>query len=89
MISSAEPPARRLLTVEEAALVLALGTTKVYELMGIGALPFVLIGRSRRIPAVAIERFIVDELARQGFTSDTSVSDLPGRLARKRCGLED
>ena len=47
-----------LLTVEEAAERLSIGRTKAYELMATGALQSVTIGRSRRIPAEALEPFV-------------------------------
>ena len=47
-----------LLTPEEAAEVLSIGRTTVYELMSSGALRSVSIGRSRRVPARALEEFV-------------------------------
>lgn len=47
-----------LLTVEDAAQALALGRTKVYELVESGALRSVKIGRSRRIPVQALGEFV-------------------------------
>ena len=47
-----------LLTDEGAAQALALGRTKVYELVESGALRSVKIGRSRRIPAHALREFV-------------------------------
>ena len=47
-----------LLTVEDAAQALALGRSKVYELVESGALRSVKIGRSRRIPVQALGEFI-------------------------------
>lgn len=48
-----------LLTVEDAAQALALGRTKVYELVESGALRSVKIGRSRRIPVQALHEFVL------------------------------
>jgi excisionase family DNA binding protein len=50
-----------LLTPEEVANVLSIGRSKVYELMGCGALGSVRIGGSRRVSVEALNRFI-DEL---------------------------
>lgn len=50
-----------LLTPEEVAKVLSIGRSKVYELMGCGALGSVRIGGSRRVSVEALNRFI-DEL---------------------------
>ena len=47
-----------LLTVEDAARALALGRTKVYELVESGAMRSVKIGRSRRIPVQALGEFV-------------------------------
>lgn len=47
-----------LLTVREAAAVLAIGRTSVYELIGSGAIAVVHIGRSTRIPVASIRDFV-------------------------------
>jgi excisionase family DNA binding protein len=47
-----------LLTITEAATVLAIGRTTVYELIGSGDLDVVHIGRSSRIPVDAIHEFV-------------------------------
>jgi excisionase family DNA binding protein len=47
-----------LLTIQEAAAVLRLGRSKVYELVSTGRLASVSIGRARRIPAEAIAEFL-------------------------------
>ena len=47
-----------LLKIEEAARVLSLGRSKTYQLVMEGAIPSIHIGRSRRIPAAALERWI-------------------------------
>lgn len=49
---------RRLLTVREAAQVLGVGRTTVYELIASDELEVVHIGRSARIPTAAIDDFI-------------------------------
>ena len=53
---------KTLYTVAEAATTLGLSRSKLYGLMGRGYLPYVLIGRSRRIPAQAIMAFVQDLL---------------------------
>jgi excisionase family DNA binding protein len=55
-------PQERLLTVKEVAGMLAIGRTTVYELIARGEIPAVKIGRARRIPSSAIDRFIADRL---------------------------
>ena len=47
-----------LLTVPEAARRLALSRAKVYELLSAGLLGSVTIGRARRVPLAACEKFI-------------------------------
>ena len=47
-----------LLTVPEAAAMLAIGRTAVYALIGSGAIAVVHIGRSARIPVASIREFV-------------------------------
>jgi excisionase family DNA binding protein len=47
-----------LLTPVEAARVLGIGRTKVYELMAAGVLDSVKIGTARRVPAPALAEFV-------------------------------
>ena len=47
-----------LLTVPEAAKALALGRTKVYELIGAGEIEVIHIGRAVRVPAEAVTGFV-------------------------------
>ena len=56
-----------LLTPVQVAEVLGLGRSKIYDLMGQGRLPFVLIDTARRVPRACVEEFIQNELRRQGF----------------------
>ena len=49
---------RLLLRPEEAAEVLGLGRSKIYELMGTGAIESVRIGGCRRVPMAALDAFI-------------------------------
>lgn len=51
-------PPRDLITVEEVAERLAVPHRKIYSLMEVGALPYVRIGRSRRILVADLEDFI-------------------------------
>jgi len=48
----------RLLTVRQAAQVLGLGRSTVYELIAAGELETVSIGRSRRVPLDALRAFV-------------------------------
>jgi len=59
-----------LLKIEDAARVLSLGRSKTYQLVMEGAIPSIHIGRSRRIPVAALERWI-DERTREAETDRT------------------
>ena len=52
-----------LLTPEDAAELLAVGRTKLYELLRTGAIESVRIGAARRVPAAALTAY-VDQLRR-------------------------
>jgi excisionase family DNA binding protein len=47
-----------LYTPEGAAEMLGIGRSKIFELLADGSLPSVRIGRSRRIPAAALEAYV-------------------------------
>ncbi len=53
-----DPRHKVLLTPEEAAARLGIGRTRAFSLIGSGELESVLIGRSRRVPAAAVEAFV-------------------------------
>lgn len=53
-----QPTQPLLLRVDEAARLLSLGRTKVYELMSAGVLPFVKCGTARRIPLAALTQWV-------------------------------
>lgn len=63
-----------LLKPEEAAEMLSIGRSKVYELIGTGELASVRIGASRRIPAEALVEF-VSRL--RGLVTDSAAGDRP------------
>lgn len=65
-----------LLTVEDAAQALALGRTKVYELVESGALRSVKIGRSRRIPVRALDEFVAS-INECGPSKELSTDSVP------------
>jgi len=54
---------RLLLRPEEAARVLGIGRSKLFELLAAGELPVVRIGRSTRIPAPALQRWVEQHTA--------------------------
>ncbi len=51
-----------LMTIEEAARFLRLSRSTVYSMMDDGGLPFVMLGRSRRIPRRALVKLAAGEL---------------------------
>jgi len=56
-----------LLTMVDAARVLSVGRTTMYELVGAGEIEVVHIGRSARVPVAAVEEF-VERRRRRGAT---------------------
>jgi excisionase family DNA binding protein len=62
------PPALRLrllLTIPEAAASLGVSRSLVYELVQVGTITTIKIGRSRRVPVAALEDFIAQQMRRQ------------------------
>lgn len=57
-VRTAAEVAPLLLTIPQAALVLAVGRTTLYELIGAGELEAVHIGRSIRVPVDALRSFV-------------------------------
>lgn len=57
---ASQPNQPLLLRIDEAARLLGLGRSTVYELLYKGELPFVRIGAARRIPVVALNQWIAD-----------------------------
>ncbi len=51
-----------LLRPEDAAGLLSISRSRVYELMATGGLPSVVLGRSRRIPLGALQRWVEEQL---------------------------
>jgi excisionase family DNA binding protein len=58
-------PVKLLLTTAEAAEALGLCRSAVYELLLVGEIASVKIGRARRVPVKALEDFIVRRLSQQ------------------------
>jgi excisionase family DNA binding protein len=69
-----------LLTIVEAARVLSIGRTTMYELVGAGEIDVVHIGRSARVPVGALEEYV--ERQRRGGTT------VPARTSAARVKLE-
>jgi excisionase family DNA binding protein len=57
-MTTVTPPKQLLYKPENAGAILDMGRTSVYHLMATGELKSVRIGRSRRIPASALEDYI-------------------------------
>lgn len=57
---TAVPAARLLYTPTEAAEVLSVGRSTIYELMATGELTFVQVRRARKIRRTDLERFVAD-----------------------------
>ena len=62
-----------LLTMVDAARVLSVGRTTMYELVGAGEIEVVHIGRSARVPVAAVEEF-VERQRRGGATVRSTTS---------------
>ncbi len=80
-----------LLRVDEAARVLGLGRTKVYELVSSGDLPSITVGTSRRIPAEGLRRWVAGRTAAGGGSGDTptsTVTEIDGQFAQPPHGDE-
>jgi excisionase family DNA binding protein len=69
-----------LLTPEEAASQLAIGRTKVYELIREGKLESVRIGTCRRIPAQSLRTYVTELLRLEMDVMDASTSDRSFRV---------
>lgn len=63
--ASEEPPLRLLLTIPEAAASLGVSRSLVYELIHIGTIATIRIGRSRRVPVTELHDFISRQLEQQ------------------------
>jgi excisionase family DNA binding protein len=66
-----------LLTITEAAFLLGMGRSFVYELVKSGELPSIKLGRARRIPASALEAFIASRLTSSEGSALEPAPDCP------------
>ena len=62
---------RALYKVEDAAALLSVSKSRVYELIRSGQLQAVTVGRSRRVPGVAVDAY-VERLMREGDRGDAA-----------------
>ncbi len=51
-----------LLKVEAAAKLLSLGRTKMYELIAVGDVPVIRLGRSVRVPTASLKQWVEDRV---------------------------
>ena len=58
-----DPVRKLLLTPTDAAAMLSVSRTKLYELLASGAIASVKVGGSRRVPVGAVEAYVADLLA--------------------------
>ncbi|MFD7978821.1 helix-turn-helix domain-containing protein [Streptomyces sp. NPDC059071] len=58
MTTAVKPTNRALFTVKDAAEYLSFSRSTVYELMAAGELPYVKVGRSRRIRLAELDAFV-------------------------------
>lgn len=61
---------KKLLTVAEAAQILGIGRSTAYFLVMKEQLPSIKLGRARRVPAFALDKFIERQLQEQGIETD-------------------
>lgn len=72
---------RLLLRVGEVAELLSISRTKVYELVASGQIPSLHLGRSRRIPLVALRTWVDEQVASIAqVPADSSANRLPTRI---------
>jgi excisionase family DNA binding protein len=79
---SGRPMAPLLLKAGQVAQLLGLGRSTVFALLAAGELPVIRIGRSVRVPRVALERWIderTDHIANQGDVQRPLIQDLDDR----------
>jgi len=79
---SGRPMAPLLLKAGQVAQLLGLGRSTVFTLLAAGELPVIRIGRSVRVPRVALERWIderTDHVANQGDVRGPLIQDLGDR----------
>ena len=77
---------RLLFRIDEAAEVLSLGKSKLYELLARGELPTVKIGRATRVPAESLQRWVRKQVAAAESAAAGRCRDEPaGRLHCRAC----
>lgn len=74
---------RLLLRPNEAADLLGVGRSKIYELIAAGDVPSIKIGKSLRVPVAALEQWVAERAASAGEDDATQVTTTE-TLARQR-----
>lgn len=72
-------PDQLLLRPEEAARALGIGRSKLFELLAIGDLPVVRIGRATRVPASALRRWVEERTVAAADSSAVGEAPASGR----------
>lgn len=80
-------PQRLLLTVPQAAQLLGIGVTLVYEEIGRGKLPHIRIGRALRVPRQALESWIAANTVGTARSLSRGVQGIPLGGVRKTGGV--
>jgi excisionase family DNA binding protein len=70
-----------LLSIPEAAALLNVGRSLVYELVHMGAITTLKIGKSRRVPVAALREFIAQRVQAQDDGAIPFKADIPGLSA--------
>jgi excisionase family DNA binding protein len=65
-VETKRAPVKLLLTIPETSDALGLGRSAVYELLLLGEIASIKIGRARRVPLKALEDFVARRLGEQG-----------------------
>jgi excisionase family DNA binding protein len=84
--SDSIPDDRLLLTVQQVAQRLAIGTTLAYELVGRGVIPHIRIGRVLRVPLGALEAWI--SAGTRGLPPGRDTTQNPDGFSRDREPLD-
>ena len=74
---------KSLLTVAEVKEKLSLGITKIFQLIASGELKSIQIGKSRRIPVMALEEFIDSLCEASGHWISSTENEIPERKQRR------
>lgn len=74
---------RLLYSVEEAALLLGIGRTYMFELVATGQVDSLKVGKRRKVTRAALDEFIERLAAREAAVANASEDGAPGRRTRQ------